>query len=121
MFRLQKKFRFEASHQLPNHDGKCARLHGHSWVGTVTLEDYDLITQGPKAGMVMDFGDVSGVLRDLVDGSLDHWHLNDSTGLVNPTSEELARWVFGKLRPSLPQLVSVTIEETCTSSAEYRP
>lgn len=120
-FRLQKKFRFEAAHRLPNHDGKCQRLHGHSWVGTVTLEDHDLHSQGPKAGMVMDFGDVKAALSDLLENYLDHCYLNESVGLANPTSEELARWVYYFLKPKLRQLVSVTIEETCTSAAEYRP
>lgn len=54
MFRLEKTFRFEASHQLPKHDGKCARLHGHSWVGRVVIEGPDLIGDGAKAGMLQD-------------------------------------------------------------------
>ncbi len=121
MWRLEKTFRFEASHSLPKHDGKCRRLHGHSWIGKVILEDYELHTTGPKAGMLMDFGDVSEVLKPLVEGCLDHWHLNDSTGLDNPTSEELARWIYDRLKPDLPTLVCVRIEETCTSACEYKP
>lgn len=121
MFRLEKTFRFEASHQLPKHDGKCARLHGHSWVGRVVIEGPDLIGDGAKAGMLQDYGDLSAVVKPLVDGYLDHWHLNDSTGLENPTSEELARWIFHKLKASLPLLTEVQIEETCTSKAIYRP
>jgi 6-pyruvoyltetrahydropterin/6-carboxytetrahydropterin synthase len=121
MWKLEKTFRFEASHRLPHHDGKCARLHGHSWVGVAILESDALIAGGPKAGMVQDFGDVSRALARLVEDGLDHHHLNDSTGLQNPTSEELARWVFDNLRPALPLLAAVRIEETCTSAAEYRP
>lgn len=121
MFILTKQFLFEASHQLPLHDGKCKRLHGHSFVGHVVVEGEQLVASGPKSGMVMDYGDISAVLKPLVEASLDHWHLNDSTGLANPTSEELARWVFERLAPQLPGLVAVRIEETCTSSAEYRP
>lgn len=121
MFRLEKKFRFEASHQLPKHDGKCSRLHGHSWIGTLVCEDYELVTQGSKAGMLVDFGDLSAAIKPLLDQYLDHWHLNETTGLANPTSEELARWIFNRLKPDLPWLVAVRIEETCTSSAEYQP
>jgi 6-pyruvoyltetrahydropterin/6-carboxytetrahydropterin synthase len=69
VYRLEKKFRFEASHQLPQHDGKCRRLHGHSWVGTLILEgdDTDLVVGGPKSGMLVDFGDVSRLLSDVLD------------------------------------------------------
>ncbi len=120
MYRLEKKFRFEASHVLPQHDGKCARLHGHSWVGTLILEDYELIGVGPKVGMLMDFGDVSRAVQPLLDNVLDHHHLNGTTSLANPTSECLAEWIYRHLKSALPHLVAVRIEETCTSAAEYR-
>lgn len=130
MFRLEKDFRFEASHRLPSHDGKCSRLHGHSWKGTLVIEapEAALKRDGPKAGMVKDFGDLSLIMNHLIDTYLDHHHLNETTGLVNPTCEEIARWVFNMVAPKLEQpeqgrrlLVAVIIEETCTSRAEYRP
>jgi 6-pyruvoyltetrahydropterin/6-carboxytetrahydropterin synthase len=122
VYRLEKKFRFEASHQLPQHDGKCRRLHGHSWVGTLILEgdDTDLVVGGPKSGMLVDFGDVSRLLSDVLDRYLDHHHLNDTTRLENPTSELLAWWIYQRMKPRLPLLRCVRIEETCTSAAEYR-
>lgn len=120
-FRLEKTFRFEASHQLPKHDGKCARLHGHSWIGRIVVEGNDLATSGPKEGMLIDYYDLSAAINPLVEQHLDHWHLNDSTGLSNPTSEELARWIFNHLRYKLPNLTEVQIEETCTSKCIYRP
>ncbi len=121
MFRLRKTFRFEASHQLPHHDGKCRRLHGHSWVGTVVVEGEDLCAIGAKQGMVVDYGDISEAVKPLVEKYLDHWHLNESTGLENPTSEALARWVYDKLKPVIPQLSAIFIQETCTAECEYRP
>ena len=120
MFDLSKKFRFEASHLLPNHDGKCSRLHGHSYKMIVRVRGNSLHTTGAKAGMVMDLGDLAEAVKPLIDSSLDHWHLNDSTGLENPTSEELARWVFDELEPLIPLLHSVKISETCTSSCTYK-
>lgn len=120
MFRLEKSFTFEASHQLPQHNGKCRRLHGHSWRGTIICEDYELITQGPKSGMMVDFYDLSQLVKPLLEHALDHHHLNETTGLPNPTSECLAKWVYDKLKPDLPTLVAIRIEETCTSAAEYR-
>lgn len=118
-FQLTKTFRFEASHRLPQHDGKCARLHGHSWTGAVVVRGDELVGTGPKAGMVMDYGDIKAAVEPLVAAHLDHWHLNDSTGLANPTSEELARWLYRQLAPTLPGLVEVVIEETCTSRCAY--
>lgn len=134
MFTLSKKFRFEASHQLPHHDGKCARLHGHSWQGSITVEgsalhsaDDDCIDsqpprECPKAGMLIDYGDLSAVIAPVVEQHLDHYHLNESLQMESPTSEAIARWVFEKIAPSFGAgvaLLSVTIEETCTSSATY--
>ncbi len=117
---LEKRFRFEAAHRLPKHDGKCARLHGHSWVLTVQVGAGSLTRSGPKSGMVVDYGDISKVVKPLVDAHLDHWFLNESTQLEDPTSERIAAWVFGRLREKLPGLEAVVVEETCTSKATYR-
>ncbi len=120
-FRLTKSFRFEASHQLPNHDGKCQRLHGHSWIGTLVVEGETLCQIGAKQGMVVDYSDLGAAVKPLVEGYLDHHHLNETTGLKNPTSEELARWIYDRLIPFIPQLVAVKVMETCTAECEYRP
>ncbi len=120
---LTKRMRFEASHQLPRHDGKCARLHGHSWQVEVEVRGVQLHQAGPKAGMLADFGDIGGPLATLVAERLDHYHLNDSTGIPDPTSEELARWIFNRLDAPYyalgVTLTAVTVEETCTSRARY--
>lgn len=123
MFTLEKEFRFEASHQLHNHDGKCARLHGHSWVGRLVLEfpGNNLITAGPKQGMALDYYDIGQAIRPVVEEHLDHWHLNNTVNAVSPTSEIVARFVYEKIKPLLPNLVAVVIEETCTSRCVYRP
>lgn len=121
MYRLEKKFRFEAAHLLPDHDGKCARLHGHSWVGTLVVEGAQLLKSGPKASMLIDYGDLSRAIEPLLERYLDHHYLNQTLGLRSPTSEEIARWVFARLKPVLPTLTEVVIEETCTSRCTYRP
>jgi 6-pyruvoyltetrahydropterin/6-carboxytetrahydropterin synthase len=120
MYTLEKKFTFEASHVLPNHDGKCSRLHGHSWQGAIICEGKELQMLGSKAGMLIDYGDLSSAIKPFVEDYLDHWHLNDTTRLENPTSELLAKWVYDNLKKILPNLVAVRIEETCTSAATYR-
>lgn len=122
MYTLTKTFRFEASHQLPDHDGKCARLHGHSWVGHIIVSGGSLYREGPKRGMLVDYGDISAAVKPLVEDHLDHWHLNDSVPDAHPpTSEHLARWLFKQLKktPIGDVLRAVIIEETCTARCEY--
>lgn len=119
---LRKEFKFEAAHFLPQHDGKCQRMHGHSWRGWVVLEGEDLQVAGAKQGMLQDYGDVSAVVKPMVEKYLDHYLLNDSIpGMANPTSENIARWVFNFLVPKLALLKAVVIQETCSSACEYRP
>lgn len=116
---IAKEFRFEASHQLPFHDGKCARLHGHSWRGVVYVSGDSLADSGPKQGMVMDYADVKKVLKPLLDQYLDHHHLNDTLGIESPTSESVSRWIFEKLQESGLNVSAVRIDETCTSQCLY--
>ena len=112
-----KEFTFEAAHRLPNvpQDHKCARLHGHSYLVEVHVSGQ----VGADTGWVMDFGDLSDALRPVRD-QLDHYYLNDIAGLANPTSEVLARWIWERLLPDLPELTQVVVRETCTSGCLYR-
>lgn len=121
MWTLTKQFRFEAAHHLPQHDGKCRRVHGHSWVGEVEVRGGQLQTHGPKVDMLLDYGDIGTALAPLVANVLDHHDLNATTGLANPTSEALAVFVFEHLAPMLPGLRAITIEETCTTRCRYEP
>ena len=66
----------------------------------------------------MDFADVRSAFEPLIE-RLDHRYLNDVPGLENPTSENLARWIWRELRPALPLLARVVVHETCTSGAAY--
>lgn len=117
---ISKEFRFEAAHKLPHHDGKCQRLHGHSWIGRVYVKGNKLHETGTKQGMIIDYGDIKKYLKPLLENFLDHHYLNETTGLLNPTSEAIAKWIFERLEEQgLPGLYSVEIRETCTSSAIY--
>lgn len=119
MYTLSKEFRFEAAHQLIHHDGKCARRHGHSWKGTVICKGEELHKNGPKEGMLIDYGDISNVVKPIVEAYLDHWDLNETLKTEMPTSEYVARWMYDTLKGLLPNLYAVVIEETCTSRCEY--
>ena len=114
-FLLEKEFRFEASHSLPNHAGKCRRLHGHSWRVTVRMTFGFLHETGSSRGMAMDYGELSALMKPLIE-ELDHRHLNDI--MPYPTSEYVALWFLDKL--PLSGTESVTVEETCTSRVTVR-
>ncbi|MBB3046021.1 6-pyruvoyltetrahydropterin/6-carboxytetrahydropterin synthase [Litorivivens lipolytica] len=112
-----KEFTFEAAHRLPNVPvgHKCSRLHGHSFHVRLTISgDLD-----PTRGWIMDFSDIKAVFKPVYD-RLDHHYLNDIPGLENPTSENLAIWIWNEVKPLLPQLSAVEIRETCTSGCVYR-
>ena len=66
----------------------------------------------------MDFADISKAFKTLYE-CLDHHYLNDIAGLENPTSENLAKWVWQKLESDLPMLSSVVVKETCTAGCIY--
>jgi 6-pyruvoyltetrahydropterin/6-carboxytetrahydropterin synthase len=115
--RLAHEFRFEAAHRLPKVPvtHKCSRLHGHSF-------KVELIVEGlvnPETGWFIDFSELFDAWSPLYE-ALDHRYLNEVEGLENPTSEHLARWVWDRLTPTIPSLVSVSIHETCESRCEYR-
>ena len=109
-------FTIEAAHRLPNVPAghKCARLHGHSF----RIELHLSCGVDAQTGWVMDFADVKTAFQPIYD-RLDHHYLNEIPGLENPTSENLARWVWQQARPLLPRLSKVVIHETCTSGCEY--
>ena len=114
---IYKEFYFEAAHRLPNvpEGHKCARLHGHSFqVRIIVSGDVE-----EDAGWVMDFSDLKASFKPIYD-QLDHYYLNDIAGLENPTSENIARWIWIKLKPDLPLLSAIEIRETCTSGCVYR-
>jgi len=111
------EFNFEAAHRLPNVPAghKCARLHGHSF----RVEIFVSGPVGAQSGWVMDFAEIKRVVKPLQD-RLDHYYLNEIEGLENPTSENLARWIWKRLKPDLPQLSQIVVRETCTSGCIYR-
>lgn len=111
-----KEFTFEAAHRLPHvPDGhKCGRLHGHSFRVRVCVAG----PLDPKFGWVVDFADIKAAWKPL-DQRLDHYYLNEIEGLENPTSEILARWIWKRLKPTVPQLCRLLVHETCTSGASY--
>ena len=117
MMELRKTFQFEAAHLLPHlpKSHKCRRLHGHSF-------KVELVVQGecdPKLGWVMDYADISAAFQATW-RMLDHHYLNEIPGLENPTSENVALWIWRRLKPKLPGLTELVVAETCQSRCVYR-
>ncbi|HET9680340.1 MAG TPA: 6-carboxytetrahydropterin synthase, partial [Gammaproteobacteria bacterium] len=73
----------------------------------------------PELDWVMDFADLKAAFKPIYD-QLDHHYLNEIDGLENPTSENLARWIWQRLKPQLPLLSTIVVAETCTSACIYR-
>ncbi|WP_421684400.1 6-carboxytetrahydropterin synthase QueD [Stutzerimonas urumqiensis] len=111
-----KEFTFESAHRLPNvpQGHKCGRLHGHSFRVAIYISG----TVDSHTGWIKDFAELKAVFKPIYE-QLDHNYLNDIVGLENPTSENLAIWIWNRLKPELPELSRIRIHETCTSGCIY--
>lgn len=103
---ITKIFRFEAAHHLPGHYGKCVRPHGHSYRLEVTVRGSIKNAPGESDhGMVMDFGDLSQIVKNAVIEHLDHQDLNVVTN-IHTTAENLAHWIWDELTANgLPEVL----------------
>jgi 6-pyruvoyltetrahydropterin/6-carboxytetrahydropterin synthase len=110
--RIFKEFTIEAAHRLPNVPAghQCGRLHEHSYRLAIQIDGP--ITE--PQGWVIDFADLKAAFQPIHD-HLDHHCLNEIEGLENPTAENLARWIWMRLEPTLPLLSQVVVHETCTA------
>lgn len=138
MFTIEAEKHFDSAHFLKGYEGACANLHGHRWLVRATACGQELISEGPKRAMVMDFGDLKSALGNMVDaldhkliyevGTLSEGFLKalseegfDSVEIpVRPTAEALAAWFYERLKLDFPELSAITVFETPTNSATYR-
>lgn len=107
---------FDAAHRLPKvpEGHKCSNLHGHTFVVEIHVSG----DVAEDTGWVIDFGDIKAVAKPLIN-KLDHHYLNDIRGLENPTSENIAKWIWDRLKPELPNLSKIMVKESPTSAAIY--
>jgi len=121
IWRLTVTEGFCASHCLRGYEGPCENLHGHNFGVEAVVEGERL---DPKIEYLIDFKKLRGMVRDIL-GELDHRHLNDVPAFVveNPSSENLARYIYKKLEQALTgqpvRLVSVSVLEKPASRATY--
>jgi 6-pyruvoyltetrahydropterin/6-carboxytetrahydropterin synthase len=122
MFEVSVEYTFAAAHALRNYKGKCENVHGHNYRVQVTVAGEKL----SEAGLLVDFSDLRKAIRDLA-GHLDHQLLNDIIPFdqLNPSAENLAKYISdgmsGQLRSQGLEVRAVTVWETDTSCATYRP
>ena len=112
---ITKSFTFEAAHKLPKHNGKCARLHGHSYRLDVTVAGY-LISEGSSEGMFIDFSDLSKIVEKEIIEQWDHQFINDLLKFTT-TAELLAGEIFRKLKNTNLSVIKVRLWETAKGFA----
>ena len=122
MFEISVEYTFAAGHALRNYKGKCENVHGHNYKVRVTLAGDKL----NSAGLLMDFVELRAEIKRLVE-KLDHHFLNDIPPFdqLNPSAENLAKYICDGIEPQARgqglQVYGVTVWETDSTSATYRP
>lgn len=117
MFEILVDEKFDSAHCLRGYQGNCENLHGHTYRVQVCLRSAKL----DNIGMAVDFKKVKAALRSIVTG-LDHVFINELPEFceVNPTAENLARYVYCKMGEQFPGMMNrVTVWETESSAASY--
>ncbi len=120
MFEISVKTHFSGAHFLKGYDGVCANLHGHNWEVEVFLRG----AKTDSVGMLVDFKRVKAAIHEAID-PLDHRELNRLAMFAheNPSSENLARYLFGALSKQLNsrsvKIQRVSVSESPGTSAAY--
>lgn len=124
MFQVNVEETFSSGHALRGYKGKCENPHGHNYRVCITVEGPEL----DSIGLLADFVHLKGALREIV-RVLDHQYLNDLEPFrtVNPSAENMAKYFYDELArrlthlPAGARMTEITVWETDTSSARYRP
>ena len=116
MFTVTKRIEVAGAHRLDlPYESKCSNLHGHNWIIKVTCQSFEL----NESGMVIDFTEIKRIVMQF-----DHANVNDVLnpgvgdnyyGKINPTAENIARWICDKV----PHCVKVEVQESEGNVAIY--
>lgn len=140
MLNITRRFEWDAAHRVLGHEGKCRHLHGHRYVGEVTVEAPAL----DHLGRVIDFSVIKERVGKWIDIYWDHnalFHREDPMVQQpqiyfsqngrdpflmpigeNPTAENIACYLFGMCQTLLLhplRVVRVRIYETPNCWADY--
>jgi 6-pyruvoyltetrahydropterin/6-carboxytetrahydropterin synthase len=121
-WKLNTEFKFDAAHFIEGYNGKCGRMHGHTYRVRVCAKSHKL---NPSAyldtdDMVCDFSELKWAAKDSEKGGLDHAVLNDLLS-VNTTAERIAEYIHLETKKRIPEGIdlTVTVWETESSWVEY--
>ncbi|MDD2679920.1 MAG: 6-carboxytetrahydropterin synthase QueD [Candidatus Omnitrophica bacterium] len=116
MYKIKIEGDFSAAHNLRGYRGKCEELHGHNWKVEVEVASPKV----DKIGMVMDFKCLKEKLYSILE-KLDHKYLNSIAYFkkINPTSENIAKYIYDNLKNKIRGLQAVTVWESDKASATY--
>lgn len=108
-----RRYVFQSAHQLPRvaPGHKCGRMHGHGF-------EVLLHARRGNGAVVIDHDRLDAIWAPL-HAQLHHACLNDIPGLENPTSENIAVWLWSRIGPVLPGLCWVTVYETASCGALF--
>lgn len=137
MYRLTTEHSFDAAHFLAGYEGKCANLHGHRWRVLVEVEGEQLESQGQMRGMLVDFGDVKRVVKEMTD-AFDHSFIYEEGSLrqktlealleenfllipvtFRPTAENFSKYFYEEMEKQGYPVAQVTVYETPNNCASY--
>jgi 6-pyruvoyltetrahydropterin/6-carboxytetrahydropterin synthase len=118
MYEIKVKANFSSAHNLRNYKGKCERLHGHNWA----IEAVFRYKKLDKDGMAVDFKDAKAMLKRALE-EMDHSYLNELKDFkaVNPTSENIAKSIYDRVKKESITIKSISVWENDTSCATYTP
>ena len=119
---LHTEFKFDSAHFIDGYDGKCGRMHGHTYKVHISAKSNKLNVSKylNTADMVCDFKELKWAAQDVTKGGLDHSVLNDILP-VSTTAERIAEFIYKETKNRIPSEIElkVTVWETDTSWVEY--
>lgn len=112
VLKIFKVFYFDSAHFLPNVplNHKCRQMHGHTYKLIVHIKG----SAQNREGWVLDFAELKNRINPVIE-SVDHKVLNDIKGLENPTCENIAYWLWEKIKKEFPSLQKLELHETPTT------
>ena len=119
---LHTEFKFDAAHYIDGYDGKCGRMHGHTYKVHMKAKSHKLNPSAylKTSDMVCDFKELKWAAKDSERGGFDHGVLNDLMQ-ENTTAERIAEYIHQETMKRIPSGIEleVTVWETETSWVSY--